>query len=70
MRPSFDPASATPDERRLELASIFAAGLIRLPKLTSRPDRADPDLGAENLPNSLPNCLELAPDSRLSVHSG
>lgn len=49
-----DPADMTADQRLDQVASIFARGILRLH------GRVLPHSGpAENLPDSLPTCLEL-----------
>ena len=63
MDTTHDPDSMTPDERRSEVASILARGLVRAVRLarsrTSGPDRIPP--------KTLPTGLELSADPRLSV---
>lgn len=66
MRPHDDPAAMTPDERLRELASILAAGVLRLRSRAALP--ADP--GPENLPESGQDCLEVPAETVLSVHTG
>jgi len=66
MRPDFDPALMTPDERRREVAAILAAGLRRLrdrAALTSSPT-------SENRLESEQKPLEAVPENPLSVHVG
>jgi hypothetical protein len=66
MRPDFDPALMTPDERRREVAAILAAGLRRLrdrSALASVP-------ASENLSETAEKPLEAVPENPLSVHVG
>ena len=67
MRSFADPASMTPDERLSEVASIFAAGILRL--------HARAALSCDNPPpeksqNSAPPGLELSDETVLSVNRG
>jgi hypothetical protein len=67
MRSFADPASMTPDERLSEVASIFAAGILRL--------HARAALSCDNSPpeksqNSAPPGLELSDETVLSVNRG
>jgi hypothetical protein len=55
----------TAEQRRSELAAILAAAIIRLRHRAALPH---PDSGAEKPPNSVANCLEVSPETRLSVH--
>jgi hypothetical protein len=66
MRPDFDPALMTPDERRRELAAILATGLRRLrdrDALTPSPVSQIPSDTAEKP-------LEAVPENPLSVQDG
>jgi len=56
-----DPARLTPDERRREIASILAAGILRLRRRTPRPEV--PELA----PESRPEGLDVLAETRLSV---
>ncbi len=66
-----DPAWMTPDERRLELAAILAAGLRQLRDrhvLYAADGDAPP---AESVPaESSQDCLEVPAKTVLSVHAG
>ena len=66
MRPDFDPALMTVDERRHEVVSILAMGLRRLR------DRAAllPTTAPENSSNSQANGLEAVPQNPLTDHVG
>jgi hypothetical protein len=64
MRPDRHPLS--PAERRHAVAAVLAAGLLRFAERPPSP----PVLVVENLANSCGDCLELPPETRLSVHNG
>ena len=67
MRPIDDATFLTPDERLDEVASIFAAGLLRLRARAALPgDDPTPEI----LPDSGPTFLEVPAETVLSVHSG
>jgi hypothetical protein len=81
MRPHDDPAAQTCDERLRELASILAAGVLRLRCRAALP--ADPltfhplpkgegrgEGGPKNLPESGQDRLEVSAETVLSVHTG
>ena len=69
MRP-FDDSLLTPDERRAEVASILAAGVLRLSARAALPGNA-PELPAtENQAESTSSCLEVSDETVLSVHNG
>ena len=67
MRSFADPASMTPDERLSEVASIFAAGILRL---HARAALSCDNPAAENSKNPAPRGLELSDETVLSVHCG
>jgi len=54
----------TADERRLELAAIFAVGIVRL---SARAALATDDRDPNGLPESELSCLEVPPKIVLSV---
>ena len=57
-----EPADMTADDRLDEIASIFARGTLRLHgRIPAHPAPAAP---TQNLPESLPTCLELAAPPR------
>jgi hypothetical protein len=57
----------TPEERLQELAGILALAIVRLRLRAALPDcHTDGEKPLE----SGPNCLEVSPDTRLSVHTG
>jgi len=62
MRPFDDPAHLSPDARLSELASIFAAAILRL--------RARFALATEPAPNAGSACLEVPSETVLSDHDG
>ena len=66
MRPD-DPSSLTPDERRCEVASILAAGILRLHSRAAIPGDDPP---AEISPESATACLEVPAETVLSVIHG
>jgi hypothetical protein len=61
---------STDDERRREIASLFAAAILRLRSRAALPFVPAGTRSPENLPNSAVNSLELSQQNRLSVHSG
>ncbi len=69
MRP-IDDSFMTPDGRRAEVASILAAGVLRLCARTlptpDVPSRSVPENPAE----SASSCLEVPTETVLSVHNG
>jgi len=67
MRPIDDPSFLTPDERLSEVASILAAGVLRLHASAALPgDNPAPEI----LPDSGPTCLEVPAETVLSIHTG
>jgi hypothetical protein len=70
VQPSFDDRFLTPADRRREVAAILATGLLRL---SARAGLAA-DLGEHsalgNPPESGPTCLEVPPETVLSVPAG
>jgi hypothetical protein len=66
MRPD-DPSSLTPDERRSEVASILAAGILRLRARAAIPGDDPP---AEISPESVTARLEVPAETVLSVIHG
>jgi hypothetical protein len=69
MRPDDTSSSLPPEQRRHAVAVILAAGLLRLsPRRPSPVTRAS--INPKNLDHSQRDCLEVAPDLRLSVHNG
>ena len=61
-----NPDLPTPEQRRREIASILAAGILRL---RARAALA-PATGSEKTEISAPNCLEVSNETRLSGHRG
>jgi hypothetical protein len=70
MRPIDDPTFLTPDERLAEVASILAAGILRLHARAAMPDDAEPRLAPENPAESGSSGLEVPGETVLSVHNG
>ena len=58
-----DPESMTDDERRLEVASILAGGLLRRVRMARTAETAP----RKTVSKSPQNRLELPPETRLSV---
>lgn len=69
MRPIDDPL-LTPDERRAEVASIMAAGILRLRARTLPASDATGHSASENPEESASSCLEVPDETVLSVHNG
>lgn len=67
MRSFDDPAAMTPDERLSEVASIFAAGILRL---HARAALSCGNSRPEEPQNSATPGLELSDETVLSVHCG
>ena len=67
-RNSHDPSQQ--NERMREVASIFAAGILRLHTRAALTPATSTLAVSENLSNSAPNGLEVLPETRLSVHPG
>ena len=67
MRSIDDPASLAPDARRSEVASILAAGILRLHARVAIPaDVPAPEIS----PDSATTCLEVPAETVLSVIHG
>jgi hypothetical protein len=60
----------TPERRRLEIAGILAAGILRLHARAALPSAAGELPGPRNLAESEPARLEVSEENVLSVHSG
>jgi hypothetical protein len=69
MRP-IDDSLPTPDERRSEVASILAAGALRLCAWKQRAADAGSDSAPENPAESAYSCLAFSTETVLSVHNG
>ncbi len=69
MRP-IDDSLLTLDERRSEVASILAAGVLRLCARTLPATEATEHSAPENLAESASSCLEVPDETVLSVHNG
>jgi hypothetical protein len=70
MRPHDDPAAMTAEERLREVASILAAGVLRLRSRAALPADLGQHSGPKNLPESGQDCLEVPGKTVLSVHTG
>jgi hypothetical protein len=70
MRPIDDSLLMTPDERRAEVASILAAGVLRLCARTLPATNVPSHSATENPAESASSCLEVSAETVLSVHNG
>ena len=70
MRLIDDPSSLTPDERLTEVASILAAGILRLHTRAALPEDVAEHSAPENPADSGSPGLEVPGETVLSVHSG
>jgi hypothetical protein len=62
-----DPANLTPEQRVEEIASILAAGVLRLHRRAAAPA---PDSPSELPADSAPHRLDDSPETRLHGHRG
>jgi hypothetical protein len=70
MRPIDDQPILTPDERRDELAGIFAAGILRLHARSALPNESQ-QISTPVVPEDSGLLrLEVSPETVLSVHNG
>lgn len=69
MRP-IDDSLVTPDERLSEVASILAAGVLRLCARTLPASDAPKHSAPKNPEESASSCLEVLDETVLSVHNG
>jgi hypothetical protein len=68
---NFEKASdLTADQRRGEIASLLAAGILRLWSRAALPPVGSTSPASEKAENSSPNCLEVPGETRLSGHGG
>lgn len=67
MRLLDDPSSLTTDDRFSEVATILAAGVLRL---HARAARSGNNLDQAKTPNSGPSGLEVSGETVLTVHCG
>jgi hypothetical protein len=66
-----DEARTLPHDQRLSaIAGILAAGILRLRARAALPPSSEHLPGLQIPPESGPNCLELPPETGLSVHTG
>jgi len=70
MRPHDDPAAMTADGRLREVATILAAGILRLHSRAALPINPGQDFDPKELPESGQDCLEVPAETVLSVHRG
>jgi hypothetical protein len=70
MQPDQDPAALAPEERLREVATILAAGLLRLRARTALPAGLDEHPGPKNPRKTGQDCLEVGAETVLSVHTG
>ena len=70
MRSIDDPAFLTPDQRLAEVASILAAGVLRLHARAAIPDDPEQLVAPGNLGKSGSPRLEVFDETVLSVHNG
>ncbi len=66
MRSIDDPTSLAPEARRSEVASILAAGILRLHARVAIPGDIPPEIS----PDSATECLEVPAETVLSVIHG
>ena len=69
MPPSRCHADFTPEERTRAIARVLAAGLLRLAEAPPEPAHSAGNPGGKNLSDLSLNCLELARETRLNVHT-
>jgi hypothetical protein len=70
--PGQDVSHLTPDERRREIASLLATGILRL--LTRRGTLPEtpaggPERGSSEISDSVHNCLDASATKRTHVHA-
>ena len=63
------PSDLTPAERTRAIARVLAAGLLRLAERPPDPAPSAGNPGGKNLSDLSLNCLELARETRLNVHT-
>jgi hypothetical protein len=64
-----DQRDMTENDRLREIARILAAGVLRLRARVALPPAVPPP-APQILPETGPNCLEVPPETVLSVHTG
>lgn len=69
MRPFAPPSELSPEQRRRELTSILAAGILRLRKHRLLAAEPAPTPRESSLKSAAP-CLEVSDETVLSVHAG
>lgn len=70
MRSADDPVALTPQERLLEVATIFADGILRLRARAALPANPDQPSPLKNVADNSQDCLEVPGETVLSVHGG
>ena len=70
MRSTGDRSSITPEPRHSEVASILAAGVLRLHTRAAIPDDPEQFLASGNLAKTDSPGLEVPGETVLSVHNG
>jgi hypothetical protein len=68
-RTTDEGGNLTDDQRFREIARILAGGVLRLRARVALPPAVPPPV-PQILPESGPNCLEVPPETVLSVHTG
>lgn len=70
MRTELDPIELTPDERRHEVAAIFAKGLLRLRDRHALGDHPATSPNPEILATASKETLAIPPEPSVTVHAG
>ena len=70
MRPSDDPSSLTPDQRRAAVVNILAAGILRLHARDALSEEPANLPAPKKLAKPGSSCLEVPNETVLSVHNG
>jgi hypothetical protein len=65
-----DDETLTENQRFCQIARILAAGALQLRSRAALPPAPAQLSGPQILPESGPNCLEVPPETVLSVHTG
>ena len=70
---SIEPKPRKPEERRSQIAAVFAKGILRLRtplECLSEPNLGSPNASQENLSESHQNCLDVSAFPRPHVPAG
>ena len=70
MRPCDAPSSLTPDQRRVAVANILAAGILRLHTRDALSEESGNPPAPKKLSKPGSSCLEVPDETVLSVHNG